>query len=98
MCIGEQTLNATPLTTVSSDVNDLKALDFNQFLLCSKIVSLPYLPCEGRLVDHQKLFRQTRPYASLIWDKFRKKCLTTVINFKNDNPRQSKNFEKGDLV
>ena len=44
MCIVEQILNARPLTTVSSDVNDLEALTPNHFLLGKRNVCLPYLP------------------------------------------------------
>ena len=33
MCIIEQTLNARPLTPVSTDVNDFEALTLNHFLL-----------------------------------------------------------------
>ena len=44
MCIIEQTLNARPLTPVSSDVVDLEALTPNHFLLGNKNFCLPYLP------------------------------------------------------
>ena len=67
MCIVEQTLNARPLTPVSSDVNDLQALTPNHFLLGNRNVCLPYLPCAEEIVDHRKLFRQTQ---NLIWDRF----------------------------
>ena len=50
MCIVEQTLNARPLTPVSSDVNDLEALIANQFLLGKRNVCLPYLPCAELLI------------------------------------------------
>ena len=80
MCIVEQTLNARPLTPVSSDVNDLEALTPNHFLHGNKNVCLPYLPCAGEFVDHRKLFRQTQAYEDLIWDRFRKKYLPTLNN------------------
>ena len=60
MCIVEQTLNARPLTPVSSDVNDLEALTPNHFLLGNRNVCLPYLPCAEEFFDHRKLFRQTQ--------------------------------------
>ena len=53
MCIVEQTLNARPLTPVSSDVNDLEALTPNHFLLGNRNVCLPYLPCAEKFVDHR---------------------------------------------
>ena len=80
MCIIEQTLNARLLTPVSSDVNDLDALTPNHFLLGNRNVCLTYLPCAEDFVDHRKLFRQTRAYANLIWDKFRKEYMPTLNN------------------
>ena len=52
MCIVTQTLNARPFTPVSSDVNDLEALNPNHFLLGNRNVCLPYLPCAEQFVDH----------------------------------------------
>ena len=75
MCIVEQTMNAIPLTSVSSDANDLEALTPNHFLLGNKNICLPYLPCAEKFVDHRKLFRQTQAYANLTWDRFRKEYL-----------------------
>ena len=80
MCIVEQTLNARPLTPVSSDVNDLEALTPNHLLLGNRNGCLPYLPCAEEFVDHRKLFRQTQAYANLIWDRFRKEYLPTLNN------------------
>ena len=62
MCIVEQTLNARPLTPISSDVNDLEALTPNHFLLGNRTVCLPYLPGAENFIDHRKLFRQTQAY------------------------------------
>ena len=55
MCIVEQTMNTRPLTSVSSDANDLEALTPNHFLLGNKNICLPYLPCAEEFVDHRKL-------------------------------------------
>ena len=44
MWIVKQTLNARPLTSVTSDANYLEALTPNQFLLGNRNVCLPYLP------------------------------------------------------
>ena len=70
LCFVEQTLNAGRLTPVSSDVNDLDALNPNHFLLGNRNVFLPYLLFAEDFVDHRKLFRQTQAYANLIWDRF----------------------------
>ena len=98
MCIVGQTLNARPLTPVSSDVKDLEALTPNHFLLGNKNVCLPYLPCAEEFVDHQKLFRQTQAYANLIWDRFRKEYLPTLNNRQKWQCTSNEILKKGDLV
>ena len=95
MCIVEQTLNARPLTPVSSDVNDLEALTPNLFLLGNRNVCLPYLPY---VVDHRKLSRQTQKYANIIWDRFRIEYLPTLNNRKKWRSTSSEILKKGDLV
>ena len=72
VCLVEQTLNAIPLTQVSSDATNLEAITPNHFLHGNKYLCLPYLSGSEQFVDHRKLFRQTQAYADLIWDKFRK--------------------------
>ena len=98
MCIVEQTLNARPLTPVSSDVNDLEALTPNHFLLGNKTVCLPYLPCAEEFVDHRKLFRQTQAYANLIWDRLRKEYLPTLNNRQKWRSTANETLKEGDLV
>ena len=60
MCLAEQTLNARPLTTVSSDATDLEVIAPNHFLLGNKNFCFPYLSGEEQFVDNRKLFRQTQ--------------------------------------
>ena len=98
MCIVEQTLNATPLTPVSSDVNDLEALTPNHFLLGNRNVCLPYLPCAEEFVDYRKLFRQFHAYANLIWDRFRKEYLSTLNNRQKWRSTAIETLKEGDLV
>ena len=98
MRIVEQTLNARPLTPVSSDVNDLEALTPNHFLLANRNVCLPYLPCAEEFVDHQKLFRQTQAYTNLIWDRFRKEYLPTLNNWQKWRSTANETLNEGDLV
>ena len=52
ICINEQTLNARPLSPVSSDVKDLEAVTPNHLLLGNKNSCLPYVPCAEEFVDH----------------------------------------------
>ena len=98
MCIVEQTLNARPLTPVSSYFNDLEALTPNHFLFGTTNVCLPYLPCAEEFVDYRKVFRQTQAYANLIWDRFRKEYLPTLNNRQKWRSTANGNLTEGDLV
>ena len=98
MCFVEQTMNARPLTLVSSDANDLEALTPNHFLLGNKNICLPYLSCAEEIVDHRELFRQTQAYANLIWDRFRKEYLLTLNNRQKWRSTKNENLKEGDLV
>ena len=98
MCLVEQMLNARPLTTVSSDVNDLESITPNHFLFGKKNVCLPYLPCTEEFDNHRKLFRQTQAYSDLIWDRFRKEYLPTLNNRQRWNCESNRILNKGDLV
>ena len=98
MCFVEQTLNARPLTPVSSDVNDLEALTTNHFLLGNRNVCLPYLPCAEEFVDHRKLFRQIQAYANLIRDRFRKEYLPTLSDRQKWRSTSNEILKEGDLV
>ena len=73
MWLVEQTLNARPLTPVSSDVSDLKTITPNHFLLGNKNFCLQYPSAAEHFVDQRKLFRQTQVYADLIWVRFVKR-------------------------
>ena len=98
MCTVKQTLNAKPLITVSSEVNDLEALTSNHFWLGNKNVCLPYLPCAEELIDHRKLFRQTLAYAYLMGDRFCKEYLPTLNNRQKWRSTANETLKEGDLA
>ena len=98
MCLAEQTLNARPLTQVSSGATNLEAITPNHFLLVKKNLCLPYLSGEERFVDHRKLFRQTKSYAHLIWDRFRKEYLPTLNSRKKWQTTTDRSLQQGDLA
>ena len=98
MCLVEQTLNARPLTQVSSDATDLEAITPNHFLLGNKNLCLPYLSGAEHLVDHRKLFRQTQAYADLIWDRYRNEYLPTLNSRKKWQTTTDRSLQQGDLV
>ena len=96
MCIVEQTLNARPLTPVSSNVNDLEALLPNHFLLGNTNVCLPYILCAEEFIDHQILFRKT--HANLIWYRVREDYLPTLNNRQKWRSAANENLKEGDLI
>ena len=98
ICIVEQTLNASTLTPVSSDVNDLEALTPNHFLLGKKNICLTYLPCAEKFVHHRKLFQQTQAYANLSCDSFRKEHMPTLNNRQKWASTANENLKEGNLV
>ena len=98
VCLVEETLNARPLTPVSSVVNDLESITPNHFLLGNRNVCLPYLPYAEGFVNHRKLFRQTQAYSELIWDRFRKEYLPTLNNQQKWNCESNRTLNNGDLV
>ena len=98
MCLVEQTLNARPLTPLSSDATDLEAITPNHFLLGNKNLSLPYLSGAEQFVDNRKLFRQTQAYADIIWDRFCKKYLPTLNSRKKWQNTTDRSLQRGDLV
>ena len=98
MCLVEQTLNARPLTLVSSDATNLEAITPNHFLLGNNKLCLRYLSSAEQSVDHRKLFRQTQVYADLICDRFRKEYLPTLNSRKKRQTTTDRSLQQGDLV
>ena len=49
-------------------------------------------------MDHRKLFRRTQAYAYLIWDRFRKEYLPTLINRQKWRSTSNENLKEGNLV
>ena len=75
MCLVEQTLNATPLISVSDDPDDLEALTSNHFLLGRAILATPFLPDAQRYTDLRRVFRVSQAYSDMIWTRWTKEYL-----------------------
>ena len=65
-CLVEQSLNARPLTEVSSDPNEIEALTPNHFLIGQRSVSFPSIATDEHF-DHRKRFLRAQGYANAIW-------------------------------
>ena len=98
ICLVEQTLNARPLTQVSSDATGLEAITPNHLLLGNKNLCLPYLSGAKQFVDHRKLFLRTQAYADLIWEKFRKEYWPTSNSRKKWQTTTNRSLQQGNLV
>ena len=73
-CLVEQSLNNRPLTSVSSDANDLDALTPNHFLLGNRSTCLPSLtPVDD--FNHRSRYGRAEAYANAIWKRWLKEYL-----------------------
>ena len=61
ICVVEQTLNAIPLTPVSSDVNDFKALSPNHFLLATGTFAYHIYHVQKNLLIIESSFNKLKP-------------------------------------
>ena len=66
LCLVEQSLNARPITAVSTNPLDLEALTANHFILGQYAASFASLSFEENF-DYKKRFAITQPYANAIW-------------------------------
>ena len=70
MCLIEQLLNARPLTSVSSDPQDLEALTPNHFLLNRSTVFLPVGLTQPSDFSHRRVFKQAQSHVDWIWKRW----------------------------
>ena len=69
LCLIEQSLNARPITVVSSNPLDLEPLTPNHFILGQQAASFPSLRFEENF-DHKKRFARAQSYANAIWSRW----------------------------
>ena len=68
LCLVEQSLNARPITAVSSNRLDLEALTSNHFIFGQHASSFPSLSFEENF-DHKKRFARAQSYANAKWTR-----------------------------
>ena len=74
-CLIEISLNKSPLTSVSSDANDLDALTPNHCLLGYRSTFLPSLNHVDEN-DHREWYVRSQAYANAIWKRWLKNALS----------------------
>ena len=76
-CLVEQSLNARPLTAVSSDPNEIEALTPNHFLIGQRSVSFPSIATDEHF-DHRKCYLRAQGYANAIWTRWLREYVPTL--------------------
>ena len=93
----EQTLNARPITPVSSDPSDLEALTPNHFLLGRSTNALPMYDASATGIPLKKLYKQSEAIANEVWTRWLKEYLPT-INGRSKWSKSTETIRVGDLV
>ena len=76
-CLVEQSLNARPLTALSSDPNEIEALTPNHFLIGQRSVSFPSIATDEHF-GHRKRYLRAQGYANAIWTRWLREYVPTL--------------------
>jgi hypothetical protein len=96
MCMAEAIVNNRPITTVSSDPNDLDPLTPNHLLLLRPVSILPGLFSKSDLYSRKK-WRQIQYLSDLFWARWVKEYLPQLQTRSKWNQEQ-RNLSVGDIV
>ena len=77
LCLVEQSLNARPITAVSTNPLGLEALTPNHFILGQHAASFPLLSFEENF-DHKKRFARAQSYANAIWTRWMREYVPSL--------------------
>lgn len=97
LCLVEQSLNARPLTQVSSDPDSFEALTPNHFLLGYRSPTFPSLSYEETF-DHRKRYARAQSYANTIWSRWLKDYMPTLNKRSKWHAHPEHDLKTGDLV
>jgi len=98
MCLVEQTINARPLTAVSSDIEDIEALTPNHFLLGRPSMCLPSFWTKPIDQCVRKQYRQAEAYADQIWQRWLREYVPTLNKRQKWYSPDKRQLSTGDLV
>ena len=96
-CLVEQSLNARPLTAVSSDPNEIEALTPNHFLIGQRSVSFPSIATDEHF-DHRKRYLCAQGYANAIWTRWLREYVPTLNKRRKCHTPSEQELKAGDLV
>ena len=93
----EKSLNARPLTPVSSDPNELNALTPDHFLLGHRSSNLPSLATVDDF-NHRKRYMRAQAYANAIWSRWLQEYVPSLNKRTKWNIPSPEKLRTGDLV
>ena len=97
MCECEAIVNGRPITTVSSDPNDLTPLTPNSLLLMKNTASLPPGTFDVKDNYSRRRWRQTQYLADCFWTRWRKEFLPLLQTRQRWN-KTRRNLVENDIV
>ena len=93
----EKSLNARPLTPVSSDPSELNASTPDHFLLGQRSSNLPSLATVDDF-NHRKRYRRAQAYANAIWSRWLQEYVPSLNKTTKWNIPSPEKLRTGDLV
>ncbi len=97
-CLVEQSLNARPISSVSSDPNDLTALTPNHFLLGRPGTSPALVSVSENDFDHRKRYARAQSYANAVWSRWLKEYVPGLHKRSKWSSNPAQELKTGDLV
>ena len=92
----ESILNPRPLTPISDDVNDLKALTPSHFIIGSYENTVPGV-FHKQEIDYLQKWRSVQAAVDMFWIRWKKEYLPS-LNLRKRWTQTNRNFRVGDLV
>ena len=96
LCEVESILNQRPLTPISDDVNDLKALTPSHFIIGSYENTVPGV-FHKQEIDYRRKWRSVQAAVDVFWIRWKKEYLPS-LNLRKRWTQKNRNFRVWDLV